>query len=96
MVLEADAFVTRAGTAIDILNFQNSNAAADANENDDDAEKSSKYSNDEHIAHLLRYKSTYARIVVDANQKFLQAASRYFDLVQSEVKQILISFAMTT
>ena len=89
LVVEADAFVTRAGAAVEILNFQNSNAAADANENEneiDDAEvdadadaDAEKSSNDEHIALILRYKSTYARIL-DANRKFLQAASRYFDL----------------
>jgi COP9 signalosome complex subunit 4 len=35
-----------------------------------------------HAALILRYKSTYAR-VLDANRKFLQAASRYHDLSQS-------------
>mmetsp|Transcript_15744 Transcript_15744/g.17480 ORF Transcript_15744/g.17480 Transcript_15744/m.17480 type:complete len:414 (+) Transcript_15744:52-1293(+) len=34
---------------------------------------------DKHTALILRYKSTYAR-VLDANRKFLQAASRYHDL----------------
>lgn len=34
---------------------------------------------DNHTALILRYKSTYAR-VLDANRKFLQAASRYHDL----------------
>lgn len=37
---------------------------------------------EEHMALILRYKSTYAR-VLDANRKFLQAASRYHDLSQS-------------
>jgi len=37
---------------------------------------------DQHMALILRYKSTYAR-VLDANRKFLQAASRYHDLSQS-------------
>jgi len=37
---------------------------------------------DQHIALILRYKSTYAR-VLDSNRKFLQAASRYHDLSQS-------------
>jgi len=35
-----------------------------------------------HTALILRYKSTYAR-VLDSNRKFLQAASRYHDLSQS-------------
>uniref|UniRef100_A0A7S1VCP8 COP9 signalosome complex subunit 4 n=1 Tax=Grammatophora oceanica TaxID=210454 RepID=A0A7S1VCP8_9STRA len=37
---------------------------------------------EDHMALILRYKSTYAR-VLDANRKFLQAASRYHDLSQS-------------
>jgi COP9 signalosome complex subunit 4 len=37
---------------------------------------------DQHLALILRYKSTYAR-VLDSNRKFLQAASRYHDLSQS-------------
>mmetsp|Transcript_10313 Transcript_10313/g.14419 ORF Transcript_10313/g.14419 Transcript_10313/m.14419 type:complete len:286 (+) Transcript_10313:58-915(+) len=37
---------------------------------------------EEHMALILRYKSTYAR-VLDANRKFLQAASRYHDLSQA-------------
>ncbi|KAL3917913.1 MAG: hypothetical protein SGILL_004487, partial [Bacillariaceae sp.] len=37
---------------------------------------------DEHLALILRYKSTYAR-VLDSNRKFLQAAGRYYDLSQS-------------
>lgn len=35
----------------------------------------------EHLGLILRFKSTYAR-VLDANRKFLQAASRYYDLSQ--------------
>lgn len=34
-----------------------------------------------HVALILRFKSTYAR-VLDANRKFIQAASRYYDLSQ--------------
>jgi len=37
---------------------------------------------DQHLALILRYKSTYAR-VLDCNRKFLQAAGRYHDLSQS-------------
>jgi COP9 signalosome complex subunit 4 len=42
---------------------------------------------EQHMALILRYKSTYAR-VLDANRKFLQAASRYHDLSQSSVDLI--------
>jgi len=37
---------------------------------------------EQHLSLILRYKSTYAR-VLDSNRKFLQAASRYHDLSQS-------------
>jgi COP9 signalosome complex subunit 4 len=37
---------------------------------------------EQYMALILRYKSTYAR-VLDSNRKFLQAASRYHDLSQS-------------
>jgi COP9 signalosome complex subunit 4 len=37
---------------------------------------------EQHMALILRYKSTYAR-VLDANRKFLTAASRYHELSQS-------------
>lgn len=37
---------------------------------------------EQHMPLILRYKSTYAR-VLDANRKFLQASSRYHDLSQS-------------
>jgi COP9 signalosome complex subunit 4 len=42
---------------------------------------------EQHMALVLRYKSTYAR-VLDANRKFLQAASRYYDLSQSATDMI--------
>ena len=42
---------------------------------------------EDHTALILRYKSTYAR-VLDANRKFLQAASRYHDLSQSATDMI--------
>ena len=42
---------------------------------------------EEHMGLILRYKSTYAR-VLDANRKFLQAAQRYHDLSQSLTDQI--------
>jgi COP9 signalosome complex subunit 4 len=42
---------------------------------------------EQHVALILRYKSTYAR-VLDSNRKFLQAASRYHDLSQSSTDLI--------
>lgn len=42
---------------------------------------------EEHMALILRYKSTYAR-VLDSNRKFLQAAQRYHDLSQSNTEAI--------
>jgi len=42
---------------------------------------------EQHMALILRYKSTYAR-VLDFNRKFLQAASRYHDLSQSSEELI--------
>jgi len=43
---------------------------------------------DQHTALILRYKSTYAR-VLDANRKFLQAASRYHELSQSSHSDVI-------
>jgi COP9 signalosome complex subunit 4 len=42
---------------------------------------------DQHKQLILRYKSTYAR-VLDANRKFLQAAQRYHELSQTETDLI--------
>jgi len=42
---------------------------------------------DQHMALILRYKSTYAR-VLDSNRKFLQSASRYHDLSQAHSDMI--------
>jgi len=64
-VVEADAFVTRAGAAVEALTRKDNGEQAPAEQ--------------QHIGLILRYKSTYAR-VLDANRKFLQAASRYYDL----------------
>jgi COP9 signalosome complex subunit 4 len=40
---------------------------------------------DQHTALILRYKSTYARIL-DANRKFISAATRYHELSQSSIE----------
>lgn len=42
---------------------------------------------DQHMGLILRYKSTYAR-VLDANRKFLQAAQRYHDLSTTDTTTI--------
>uniref|UniRef100_A0A7S4V835 PSMD12/CSN4-like N-terminal domain-containing protein n=1 Tax=Ditylum brightwellii TaxID=49249 RepID=A0A7S4V835_9STRA len=42
---------------------------------------------EQHMALILRYKSTYAQ-VLDSNRKFLQAASRYHDLSQANTEMI--------
>lgn len=59
-IVEAETFVTRAGTAVESIGNENA---------------------EQHLALILRYKSTYAR-VLDANRKFQQAAGRYYDLSQ--------------
>ncbi len=89
-IVEADTFVTKAGAAVEILNYQqqnsNSSSSGDGSggggggDGEDGKEKDgNEKSSNEHVALILRYKSTYAR-VLDANRKFLQAASRYYDL----------------
>jgi hypothetical protein len=44
---------------------------------------------DQHMALILRYKSTYARIL-DANRKFITAATRYLELSQSSTEVRII------
>jgi COP9 signalosome complex subunit 4 len=66
LIAEADAAVTKAGALMD---GSNSSSSAFSKKED-------------HLALLLRYKSTYAR-VLDANRKFLTAAQRYYELSQS-------------
>jgi hypothetical protein len=46
---------------------------------------------DQHMTLILRYKSTYARIL-DANRKFITAATRYHELSQSST-EVRIKFA---
>jgi len=67
-IVEADAFVIKAGAAVQTLSMMNTMK--------DDQENNFA---DEHISIILRYKSVYARIL-DKNRKFLSAASRYYDL----------------
>ena len=70
-IVEADAFVIKAGAAVQTLSMMNT-----MKNNDDDQENNFA---EEHISIILRYKSVYARIL-DKNRKFLSAASRYYDL----------------
>lgn len=74
-IVEADAFVTKAGASAQALSMMNM----------DDPNGLST----QHLTIILRYKSTYARIL-DANRKFLSAASRYYDLsVQGSLTDII-------
>jgi COP9 signalosome complex subunit 4 len=72
-IVEADTFVTKAGASVQALSMQNNGMNNSSMDNEDPA------INNDHLALILRYKSTYAR-VLDANRKFLSAASRYYDL----------------
>jgi COP9 signalosome complex subunit 4 len=76
-IVEADSAVTRAGALVSAI-------AVDNNSNTepgatmvvvDDAQQAA-------VALILRYKSTYARIL-DANRKFITAATRYHELSTS-------------
>ncbi len=92
-IVEAEAFVTKAALEASIMSSISANASANNNndgdddDDDDDGGDTSeekenadnKTSSNEHIALILRYKSTFAR-VLDANRKFLQAAGGYYDL----------------
>jgi len=78
LTVEAEGAVTKAGNII-----ENSGIAFVKNDDDDDdnnnnAKKKNK-TDEQTMTLLLRYKSTYARIL-DANRKFLPAATKYHDL----------------
>jgi len=68
--VEADSFVTKAGTAVESIG-RDTGGTEDGGE----AERNN------HVPLILRYKSTYAR-VQDSNRKFLEAAGRYHELSQ--------------
>lgn len=75
LTVEAEGAVTKAGTIIESSGISMISSAASAG---DDGDK--KAVKDERtVTLMLRYKSTYAR-VLDANRKFLQAAMKYHDL----------------
>jgi len=71
--VQADVFVTKAGAIV-----QQDLSLSGTNNPDSDSPTGTT---NEHRSLLLRYKYTYARIL-DANRKFLQAASRYYELSQ--------------
>jgi COP9 signalosome complex subunit 4 len=87
LTVEAEGAVTKAGNIIESsgISFKISKDDDDTDNNDGNDnhgknDKNSKNKTDEKsITLLLRYKSTYAR-VLDANRKFLQAAMKYHDL----------------
>jgi len=68
LTVEAEGAVTKAGTIIEATGIRLSADSAEGEAQDERA-----------VTLLLRYKSTYAR-VLDANRKFLQAATKYHDL----------------
>ena len=84
LTVEAEGAVTKAGTIIEnsgITMVKNDDDDND-NDNDNDNKKSNKKNNktdEQTMTLLLRYKSTHARIL-DANRKFLPAATKYHDL----------------
>eukprot|EP00985_Skeletonema_marinoi_P007261 scaffold3184_cov96-Skeletonema_marinoi.AAC.2 len=84
LTVEAEGAVTKAGTIIENsgITFVKNDDDDDENNNDDDDDGNNKKKNktdEQTMTLLLRYKSTYARIL-DANRKFLPAATKYHDL----------------
>lgn len=83
LTVEAEGAVTKAGTIIESTGIgsgilSSSSSSADEEKNDD--ELATTTTKDATVITLmLRYKSTYAR-VLDSNRKFLQAAVKYHDL----------------
>lgn len=83
LTVEAEGAVTKAGTIIETsgISFKTNDDDDDNNNDDDDNNnnKAKKKTDEQTMTLLLRYKSTYARIL-DANRKFLNAAMKYHDL----------------
>mmetsp|Transcript_8407 Transcript_8407/g.15869 ORF Transcript_8407/g.15869 Transcript_8407/m.15869 type:complete len:421 (-) Transcript_8407:85-1347(-) len=76
-IVEADTFVNKAGASAQLLSVNNQNASYQDSEKR--TENDDIVSVEGHFPIILRYKSTYAR-VLDANRKFLAASGRYYDL----------------
>ena len=84
LTVEAEGAVTKAGTIIEATGISMVSSSSSNNEDEDEGDNigssSSEEKKDERtVTLMLRYKSTYAR-VLDANRKFLQAAMKYHDL----------------
>ena len=87
LTVEAEGAVTKAGNIIENSGIKfaknddnDENDAYDDGNDDDNNDNTAKNKTDEQtMTLLLRYKSTYARIL-DANRKFLPAATKYHDL----------------
>lgn len=102
--VEAEGAVGKAGTVIETNGI--SFPTKDDDENNDDTAIQPTTSSEEQegiITLLLRYKSTYARIL-DANRKFLQASMKYYDLstaylhtdkIDADVLMIMLGKAIT-
>jgi len=78
LTVEAEGAVTKAGTIIESTGIRMS-AETSTNDTATDDTKKKNEEEERTVTLLLRYKSTYAR-VLDANRKFLQAAMKYHDL----------------
>ena len=80
LTVEAEGAVGKAGTVIETNGISFPSKDDDDENKDDSAIQPTTTEEQEGIITLLlRYKSTYARIL-DANRKFLQAAMKYYDL----------------
>ena len=82
MNVEAEGAVTRAGTIIESAGIgiggMSSTSSSSPEKCDDDGDGATN-TEERTVTLILRYKSTYAR-VLDNNRKFLQAALKYHDL----------------
>lgn len=78
-IVEADNAVNKAGQVAPFVSSANN--AANNDKTGEDSNDQQQQQQKKVVSLLLRYKSTYAR-VLDANRKFLQAAQRYHDLSQ--------------
>ncbi len=83
LTVEAEGAVAKAGTIIESagIGMPSSSHSSSSSSLSSDTEKNGEAgSRDERtVTLILRYKSTYAR-VLDTNRKFLQAAAKYHDL----------------
>jgi COP9 signalosome complex subunit 4 len=79
LTVEAEGAVTKAGNIIENSGISIVKKDNNSNNDDGDDKAKNKTTDDATMTLLLRYKSTYAR-VLDANRKFLPAATKYHDL----------------